>query len=135
MSFSLNNQRSPAPSAGEHLYEPYEDSLAVFRTVEGRYGLTFRKCNDIVVCNNEEGAYKMLKSLFVHFGQLNDGKDIPVPAELKDIDIFPIDYLINHYSNNRFWMREGNLISFFETVFDGHWRNIPYMKFKKFPMD
>ncbi len=118
-SFKLNKMSAP-PSTGEVVYEPFENSLAVFKTVEGRYGLTFRKSSKVLLCNNKEGAYKMLKSLLVHFGELNDGKEIPVPAELKDVELLPIDV-----------MEEGNLIDIFEVLFENHWTDVPSMKFKK----
>ncbi len=105
----------------ELVYEPFENSLAVFKNnSDGRYGLSFRKSAKIFYFPAEQDAYKMLKSVLVHFGERKDSDDSILPPQLHDLPMYSIDEI-----------EQKGLIKLFEDSFGMHWSDIPSMRFKK----
>ncbi len=103
------------------VYEPFENSLAVFKNRnDGRYGLSFRQSPKIFYVPAEQDAYKMLKSVLVHFGERKDSDEPIVPPQLHDVPVYGIDQL-----------EEKGLIKQFEDSFGLLWSDIPSMRFKK----
>ncbi len=120
MSVTVSTNEIGSELVHDLVCEPFANSLAVFKTDEGCYCLSFRESSKIINFTNEEDAYKMLKSVLVHFGELNDGKDITVPVGLEDVDVYSIDML-----------EENQIIVIFEECFGMHWTDVTSMKFKK----
>ncbi len=119
---TLTNDKSGAQEVmHEIVYEPFEHSLAVFKNKKDeRCGLSFRKSDKIYYFPEEADAYKMLKSILVHFGERKDSDDCIVPPFLHDVPVHEIDQL-----------EEKGLIKTFEDSFGIHWSDIPSMRFKK----
>ncbi len=110
-----------APNDHDVVYEPFENSLAIFKNnIDGRYGLSFRKANKIFYVPQEQDAYKVLKSVLVHFGERKDTDEGILPPKLHSVPMYSIDEL-----------EEQGLIKTFENSFGMHWSDIPCMRFKK----